>query len=64
MLVEELDVAIVDTLCNLFSNLMWRPALNHVQARPSILSLGTRRRADKEVVLELALEIVLLDMVG
>lgn len=30
MLVEEVDVAIVDTLSNLLANLMRRPALNHV----------------------------------
>jgi hypothetical protein len=64
MLVEELDVAIVDALCNLFTNLMWRPALNHVQACPSVLGLCARRSADKEVVLELTLKIVLFNMVG
>jgi hypothetical protein len=40
MLIEELDVAVVDTLCNFLANLMRRPALDHVEARPSILSLS------------------------
>ena len=64
MLVEELDISIVDSFGNFLANLMRRPALNHIQACPSILSLGARGRADEEVVLELTLEIVLLDMVG
>jgi hypothetical protein len=42
MLVEELDVAIVDAFCNLLANLMRRPALNHVQTSPSVLSLCAR----------------------
>lgn len=40
MLVEELDVAIVDALCNLLTDLMRRSTLNHIQTRPSILSLS------------------------
>lgn len=64
MLIEELDIPIVDSPGNLFPYLMRRPALNHIQTRPSILSLRARRRADKEVVLEFALEVVLLNMVG
>jgi hypothetical protein len=64
MLVKELDIAIVDPLCNLLANLMRRPALNHVQPRPSVLRLRTRRRANEEVVFELALEVVVLDVVG
>jgi hypothetical protein len=64
MLIEKLDVAIVDALGNLFADLMRRPALDHVQACPSILSLGARRRANKKIVLELAFELVLFDMVG
>lgn len=63
MLVEELDVAIIDALRNLLSNLMRRPPLNHIQPRPSILRLRTRGRADEKIVLELPLEVVLLDMV-
>jgi hypothetical protein len=64
MLVEELDVAIVDTLSNLLTNLMRRPALDHVQSCPSVLCLGARRCANEKIVLELALQAVLLDMVG
>jgi hypothetical protein len=64
MFVEELDISIVDSTCNFFTHLMRRPPLNHIQPRPSILRLRARRRTHKEVVLELALQIVLLDMVG
>lgn len=63
MLIEEFDVAIVDPSRNLFSNLMRRPALNHIQSRPSVLRLSARRRANKKIVLELALKIILLNMV-
>jgi len=64
MLVEELDVAIVNSLCNFLADLMRRPALDHVETGPSVLCLSARGSANKEVVLELTLEIVLLDMVG
>lgn len=64
MLIEELDVSIVNAPGDLFPYLMRRPALNHIQTRPSVLSFRARRRADKEVVLEFALEVVLLNMVG
>jgi hypothetical protein len=64
MFIEELDIAIVDPLCNFLANLMRRPALNHVQPRPSVLRLRARRRANKEVVFELALEVVVLYVVG
>lgn len=64
MLVEEVDVTIVDSLCDLLAHLMRRPALDHVKTCPSILSLSTRRGANEEIVLELALEVVLLDMIG
>jgi hypothetical protein len=64
MLVKELDIAIVNPLCNFLAHLMRRASLNHIQPRPSVLRLRAGRRTDEEVVLELALEIVLLDMVG
>jgi hypothetical protein len=64
MLVEELDVAVVDTLGDFLTNLMRRPALDHIETCPSVLGLSTRGSTDKEVVLQLALEVVLLDMVG
>ena len=41
MLIEELYIAIVDTLCNLFTDLMWCSALDHVQSCPSVLGLGS-----------------------
>lgn len=64
MLIEELDVAIVDTFCNLLADLMRRPTLNHVQTSPSVLSFSARRRTDEKIVLQLALKVVLFDMVG
>jgi hypothetical protein len=64
MLVKELDVAIVNTLCNLLSNLMRRPALNHIQPRPTVLSLCSGRRANEEIVLELTLKAILFDVIS
>lgn len=63
MLVEELDVAIVNTLGNFFAYLMRRPSFNHVETSPSVLRLGTRTRAHKKVILQLALKAVTLNMV-
>lgn len=64
VLVEELDVAVVDALCDVLANLVRASPLDHVVARPSVLGLGAGRCADEEVVLQLALQAVLLDMVG
>lgn len=64
MLIKELDIPIINPLCNLLAHLMWRASLNHIQPRPSILRLRARRRANEEVILELALEVILLDMVS
>ena len=64
MLVKELDAALVDSLGDGLSDLMGRPALNHVQLGPTVLSLSAGGGADEKVVLHLALEVVLLDMVG
>lgn len=64
MLVEEVDAPLVDTLGDGLSDLVRAPALNHVEAGPPVLRLGARRRADEERVAELALEVVLLDVVG
>lgn len=63
MLIEELDVAIVDTLCDLLADLMRRPPLDHVELRPSVLSLGAGRGTNEQVVLQLSLEVVLLDVI-
>jgi hypothetical protein len=41
MFVEELDIPVVDLPGDIFSYLMRRPALNHIQPRPSILRLRT-----------------------
>jgi hypothetical protein len=40
MLVEEVDVSVVDALGDLLSDLVGRSALDHVEARPSVLSFG------------------------
>lgn len=42
MLIEELDIAVVDTLGNLLSDLMRTSPLDHVEPRPSVLRLSTR----------------------
>jgi hypothetical protein len=63
MLVEEVNVSVVDTFGNLLSDLVRRPALDHVEARPSVLCLGAGRGANEKVVLELSLEVVVLDVV-
>jgi len=47
VLVKEVDPPLVDSLCDLLANLVRTTSLDHVQSRPSILSLGPRRRADK-----------------
>lgn len=64
MLIKKLDVSIVDPPCNLLANLVRAATLNHVQSCPTILRLSTRRRANKQGVLEFALKPVLLDIVG
>ena len=42
VLVEELDVAVVDSLCDILADLVGASPLNHVVARPSVLGLGAR----------------------
>lgn len=64
MLVEKVDAAIIDTLGDGLSDLMGTPPLNHVEAGPSVLSLGAGRGTDEETVPKLALQVVLLDVVG
>lgn len=64
MLVEEVDAPLVDALGDGLADLVRAPPLNHVEAGPPVLRLGAGRRADEERVAELALEVVLLDMVG
>lgn len=63
MLVEELDSALIDTLGNCLADLMGRPTLDHVKARPSVLSLGTRRCSHEQRVSQLALQVVFLDVI-
>lgn len=64
MLVKKFDVSIVDPLCDLLAHLMRTATLNHVQSGPPILRLGPRGRAHEEGVLEFALQLILLDVVG
>lgn len=64
VLVEEFDPALVDAPRNVFAHLMRRPPLNHVQSRPPVLRLRARAGADKEVELQLALQPILLHVVG
>lgn len=63
MLIEELNLASVDSLGDLLSDLVRAPSLNHVQASPAVLRLCTGGSAHEERVLELSLQVVLLDVV-
>lgn len=63
MLIKELDIAVVDPLCDFLADLMGRASLDHVQSRPSVLGLRAGRRADEQRVFLLAFEVVLLDVV-
>lgn len=63
MLIEELNLATVDPLGDLLSDLVRAPSLNHVQASPAVLRLRAGGGAHEEGVLELALQVVLLDVV-
>lgn len=64
MLVKEVDATFIDTLGNGLANLVRASPGDHVQLGPSVLGFHTRRGADKQVVLELALQFVLFNMVG
>jgi hypothetical protein len=63
MLVEKLYPTFVDTLCNVLPNLMRTSSFNHIQGSPPILGLGACRRAYKESVAQLALQVILFDVV-
>jgi hypothetical protein len=63
MLIEELDISIVNALCDFLSDLMRTPPLDHIQSRPSVLCLSAGRRSNEQVVLQLSLEVVLLDVI-
>lgn len=49
--IEEVYVSIIYSFGNLLTYLVRRTPLDHVQTRPSVLSLGAGGSADKEVVL-------------
>jgi hypothetical protein len=63
MLVEELDPPLIDTLGNVLADLVRGTALDHIEGCPAIFCLGTRRSTDKEGVPQLALKVVLFDVV-
>lgn len=64
MLVEKVDASRVDSLGNILADLVRASSVDHVESSPSVLGLGTCRGADEEGVLHLALEVVLLNVVG
>jgi hypothetical protein len=64
MLIEELDIAVVDTFRNFLADLVRGSSLDHIEARPSVLGFGAGRCTHEEVVFQLALESVLFDVVG
>lgn len=64
MLIEKVDATLVDSLGDGLADLVGASPLDHVQLRPAVLGLDTGRGTDEEVVLELALEVVLLDVIG
>ncbi|KAI5286554.1 hypothetical protein KEM52_001950, partial [Ascosphaera acerosa] len=64
VLVEEVDVAVVDPLGDVAPHLVRRPPLDHVQLRPPVLRVCPRARPHEQVVLQLALQVVLLHVVG
>lgn len=63
MFVEEIDAPLVDSFGNGLANLMRTPPVNHIQRCPSVLGLGSGGGAHEQRVLQLALKIILLDMV-
>jgi hypothetical protein len=63
MLVEKVDLALIDTLGDGLADLVRAATVDHVQTRPAVLRLASRRGSHKERVSELALEVVLFDMV-
>jgi len=64
MFVEELDVTVVDASSNFLADLVRGPTLDHVETCPSVFGLRTRGGANEKVVFELALQVVLFDMVS
>lgn len=64
VLIEEVDLAGVDSCGDGLSDLMRRSALNHIKSRPAVLGLSAGGGADEKRVLHLSLEVVLLDVVG
>lgn len=63
MLIKKVDLPRVQPFGNRLSNLVRTTALNHVQIGPAALRLGTGRGTHEQLVSQLALEVVLLDMV-
>ena len=63
MLIEELDLAIVDALGDLLADLMRAATLDHVEFSPAVLRIRAGRGTHEEGVLQLALQVVLLDVI-
>lgn len=63
MLIKKVDLPRVQPFGNRLANLVRTTALNHVQIGPAALRLGTGRGTHEQLVSQLALEVVLLDMV-
>jgi hypothetical protein len=63
MFVKELDVPIVNSLRNGFPNLMRGPSFDHIQCRPAVFRLSSRARTHEQGIFQLALQVVLFDMI-
>ena len=63
MLIEKVDLPRVQPFGNRLANLVGTPALDHVQIGPAALRLRARRGTHEQGVSQLALKVVLLDMV-
>lgn len=63
MLIKKLNIARINSLCNLLSDLVRASPLNHVESGPAVLGLRAGRGSDEQAVLEFALEVVFFDVV-
>ena len=63
MLIKKLNIASIDSLCNLLPNLVRAPPLYHVESGPTVLGLGAGGGSDEQAVFEFALEVVFFDVV-
>lgn len=63
MLIKKLNIARIDSLCNLLSDLVRASPLNHIEPGPAVLGLGAGGGSDEQAVFEFALEVVFFDVV-